>query len=118
MSGRDSLAVVRLAEHDHGLGRLLAALRHRVLALHLDRDLDDLRPTTPRFEAVDAERGERVRLESTAAAFRAYRRQAEAYAEAVRAACRRHAFSYARVSSVEPFDEVVLRLLRERGPLR
>jgi uncharacterized protein (DUF58 family) len=97
---------------------LLAALRHRVLAIHLDQDLEPLRPGSPRFEAVDAESGERIRLDSTAGAFRDYRRQAETYAEAVRAACRRHGFSYTRVSGQEPFDEVVLRLLRERGPLR
>jgi hypothetical protein len=97
---------------------LLAALRHRAVALHLDQDLDPLRPPTPRFEAVDAETGERIRLEATAASFREYRRQADAYADAVRSACRRHGFTYARVAAHEPFDEVVLRLLRERGPLR
>jgi uncharacterized protein (DUF58 family) len=97
---------------------LLAALRHRVLALHLDQGLDDLRPPTPRFEAVDAETGERLRLESTVAAFREYHRLAEAHAEAVRDTCRRHGFTHARVSGHEPFDGVVLRLLRERGPLR
>jgi uncharacterized protein (DUF58 family) len=97
---------------------LLAALRHRVLALHLDQDLEAIRPPTPRFEAVDAETGERVRLESTVGAFREHHHAADVWAEAVRAACRRHGFTYARVSGQEPFDEVVLRLLRERGPLR
>lgn len=97
---------------------LLAALRHRVLALHLDEPVDELRPPTPRFEAVDAETGERLRLESTVAAFREYHGLAEAHSEAIRAACRRHGFTYARVSGREPFDGVVLRLLRERGPLR
>jgi hypothetical protein len=97
---------------------LLAALRHRVLALHLEEPVDELQPPTPRFEAVDAETGERLRLESTVAAFREYHRLADAHAEAIRGACRRHGFTYARVSGREPFDGVVLRLLRERGPLR
>lgn len=118
----DQSAAGARGEHERrgipGALDLLAALRHRVLALHLDQDLEELRPPTPRFEAVDAETGERVRLESTASSFREYRRHAETWAEAVRAACRRHGFSYTRVSGLEPFDEVVLRLLRERGPLR
>jgi uncharacterized protein (DUF58 family) len=97
---------------------LLAALRHRVLALHLDFDLEAIRPPTPRFEAVDAETGERVRLEATVAAFREHHQQADTWADAVRAACRRHGFTYTRVGAQQPFDEVVLRLLRERGPLR
>lgn len=70
------------------------------------------------FRLVDAETGEAVAAACTPAANAAYAAAVAEFLADVAACCAARGFGYARVTTDIPFDEVALRVLRERGVVR
>ncbi len=96
---------------------LLAARGHEVMAVHVtaaaDRaDADDV----DTFDAVDAETGERRRIDVTPAVRAAYTRAWEAFDANVATACARIGGGYLRADVEVPFERTVLHTFR-RGRL-
>lgn len=102
---------------EQALGRLLAQ-RKRIAVLQVTDDrCDGALPLEGDLELVDAETGERLAIDGSAAARRGYAAAFEAFCEAQSALCSRRAIGYVRARTSRPFEETVLRALRESGVL-
>lgn len=97
---------------------VLRRSRHDVVVLQVISPAE-LDPELPEeVVLVDAEEGTATELEVTPALLTAYRDTFEQHARAIEACCRRFGWGYARALTDVPFEDLVLRLLREQGLLR
>jgi len=97
---------------------VLRRFRHDVVLLHVmspqERD-----PQLPEeVVLVDAEEGTFSELEITPALLAAYRETFEKHAGEVEAYCRKYGWGYVRALTEVPFEDLVLKGLREEGLLR
>jgi uncharacterized protein (DUF58 family) len=97
---------------------VLRRFRHAVVALHVmtpeERD-----PHVPEeVVLVDAEDGTATEVEVTPALLAAYRETFEKHAQEIEGYCRKYGWGYARALTDVPFEDLVLRILREEGLLR
>ncbi len=96
----------------------LRQFRHEVVAMQV-LSPQELEPGLPEeVVLVDAESGVADTLHVTPALLTAYHSALEAHCADVEAQCRRHGWSYLRAGSDAPFDDLMLRVLREQGVLR
>jgi uncharacterized protein (DUF58 family) len=97
---------------------VLRRFRHDVVALHV-MSAEERDPQLPEeVVLVDAEEGTATEVEITPALLAAYRETFEQHAREIEAYCRKYGWGYARVLTEVPFEDLVLRLLREEGLLR
>ncbi len=97
---------------------VLRRFRHDVVALQVISPAE-LDPRLPEeVVLVDAEEGTAIEFEVTPELLTAYRDTFEQHARAIEGCCRRFGWGYARAHTGTPFEDLVLRLLREQGLLR
>ena len=95
----------------------LASRGFDVCIIHL-LSPDELRPDARgRFRMTDAETGQRIELLVDGAAEAAYARMLRDFGEEWRAFALQHGMRYMNVSSGVPFEELILRYMREGGVL-
>ncbi|MEQ1881624.1 MAG: DUF58 domain-containing protein [Burkholderiales bacterium] len=93
-------------------------LRHEVFAVHVVSP-DELSPTlAEEVQLVDAENGESQRVRITPELLEDYRRSFQQYCSEIEGFCRSHGWGYLRSSTAAPFEELLLKALREEGLLR
>lgn len=66
----------------------------------------------------DAETGQELRATASPALLEAYRREVESFREELKTWCRQHGAGYSFARTDHPFDDLVLRMLRQDGLLR
>jgi uncharacterized protein (DUF58 family) len=97
---------------------VLRRFRHDVVVLHV-MSPDERDPQLPEeVVLVDAEEGTTTEVEITPALLAAYRETFEQHAREIEAFCRKYGWGYARAATDVPFENLVLRVLREEGLLR
>lgn len=115
--------VVLLSDFMDGAGFAPAAnwlrqFRHEVVAVQV-LSPQDVEPDLPEdVVLVDAESGAADTVQVTPSLLAAYRVALDAHCADVESQCRRHGWSYLRAGSDAPFEDLMLRVLRERGVLR
>lgn len=96
----------------------LRQFRHEVVALQV-LSPQEIAPRLPEdVVVVDAESGAADTLHVTPALLAAYATALQEHCGEIEAQCRRHGWSYLRTTSDAPFDDLMLRVLREQGVLR
>ena len=96
----------------------LRQFRHEVVAVQV-LSPQEIEPSLPEeVVLVDTESGVADTLHVTPALLAAYHIALEAHCADVEAQCRRHGWSYLRAGSDAPFDDLMLRVLRDEGVLR
>jgi uncharacterized protein (DUF58 family) len=102
---------------EEGLG-VLRRFRHDVALLHVIAP-DESDPQLPdEVVLVDAEEGTATEAQISDSLLAAYRDTFEQHAREIEAYCRKYGWGYARALTDAPFEELVLKLLREEGVLR
>jgi uncharacterized protein (DUF58 family) len=97
---------------------VLRRFRHDVVVLQVISP-EEREPQLPEeVVLVDAEEGTATEVEITPALLAAYRETFEEHARALEAYCRKYGWGYARALTDVPFEDLVLRVLREEGLLR
>lgn len=115
--------VVLLSDFMDGAGFAPAAnwlrqFRHEVVAVQV-LSPQEVEPDLPEdVVLVDAESGAADTVQVTPSLLAAYRVALDAHCADVEAQCRRHGWSYLRAGSDAPFEDLMLRVLCERGVLR
>jgi len=104
-----------------GIEEALAVLRrfrHDVALLHVMAP-DERNPQLPdEVVLVDAEEGTATEVEITPALLSAYRNTFEQHARDIEGYCRKYGWGYARALTDLPFEDLVLKVLRQEGLLR
>jgi uncharacterized protein (DUF58 family) len=104
-----------------GIEEALAVLRrfrHDVALLHVMAP-DERDPQLPEeVVLVDAEEGTATEVEITPALLGAYRNTFEQHARDIEGYCRKYGWGYARALTELPFEDLVLKVLRQEGLLR
>jgi uncharacterized protein (DUF58 family) len=102
------------ADHLEGL-KALASRQFEVAALHL-LDADELRPALAGdLKLVDSETGAEREITVTQGLLRAYQHSLAEFCGGLDATCRALGIHLLRVSTAEPFENLILRYLRKRG---
>ena len=97
---------------------VLRRFRHDVVVLQV-MSPEERDPQLPEeVVLVDAEEGTATEVEITPALLAAYRETFERHARDIEGYCRKYGWAYARALTDVPFEDLVLRLLREEGLLR
>jgi len=97
---------------------VLRRFRHDVALLHVI-DPEERAPNLPdEVVLVDAEEGTSNEVEITPALLNAYRETFEQHARDIEAYCRKYGWGYARAHTDVPFEDLMLKVLREEGLLR
>ena len=97
---------------------VLRRFRHDVVLLHV-MSPDERDPQLPEeVVLVDAEEGIANEIEVTPQLLAAYRQTFERHAREIEAYCRRYGWGYARAHTEVPFEDLMLKVLREEGWLR
>lgn len=115
--------VVLLSDFMDGAGFAPAAnwlrqFRHEVVAVQVLSPQEVEPDLLEDVVLVDAESGAADTVQVTPSLLAAYRVALDAHCADVEAQCRRHGWSYLRAGSDAPFEDLMLRVLRERGVLR
>ncbi len=104
-----------------GSERALGVLQHHRFEAEVLQILDpaELDPALQGdLRLVDAETGQHLDLTAQPALVRKYREEIRSYCASVETFCRRRSFGYLRLTSDQPFEDLVLRILREERVLR
>ncbi len=97
---------------------VLRRFRHDVVLLHVI-DPEERDPKLPEeVVLVDAEEGTTNEVEITPGLLNAYRETFEQHAREIAAYCRKYGWGYARAHTDVPFEDLMLKVLREEGLLR
>lgn len=97
---------------------VLRRFRHDVALLHVIAP-DERDPQLPdEVVLVDAEEGTATEAQLSDALLAAYRATFEQHARDIEAYCRKYGWGYARALTDSPFEELVLKVLRQQGVLR
>ena len=97
--------------------KLLASLGHDVLVVQIFAPGEGEIGTFGEMRFVDAETGEEMDLDVTPALARSYRQAWQAHADAIAEFCKRFRLPFVRASADDPFEDLVLRTLRQGGIL-
>jgi uncharacterized protein (DUF58 family) len=120
---RRGLAIVVSDLYDpSGFERGLDLLRHRKYEPHLvqlfDRGEQDPQGMLGDIEMLDVENGESRKVTVTEKNLRQYRKLFDAYQERVQGYCNRYALGCTRTAADVPFDDLVLKMMRQAGAVR
>lgn len=98
--------------------QVIRQFRHDVFALHVTSP-DEVEPA-PGGEVllVDSEIGGATQMRVTPDVLRAYRETFQNYCAEIEAFCRSHGWGYLRTRTDAPFEQLILKALREQGLLR
>ncbi len=99
-----------------GYEEALALLRYHQFEVHVIQTLDpaELRPReSGDLRLVEAETGEVFEITANDALLRRYEREIDAFVAGAEAYCLRRGVGYAQVTTAVPFEELVLRVLRD-----
>jgi len=101
-------------DHLDGL-KALAGRGFEVTAMHV-LDEEELRPSLAGdLKLVDSETGSEREITVTQGLLRAYQRRLREFCDALDACCRRFGIHSLRISTSEPFEDLILNYLRRRG---
>ena len=96
----------------------LAQFRHEVFAVQVHSP-DEAEPDLPdHVQIADAETGATHVIETTPALLAAYREALVAHTEGIATICRRHGWAHLGARTDAPFEDLMLKGLREHGMLR
>jgi uncharacterized protein (DUF58 family) len=94
----------------------LALLRYQQFEVHVIHVLDpaELRPTaTGDLRLIESETGEAYEVTASEAILRRYHAEIDSFLEKISAFCLEHGIGYAQATTAVPFEELVLRVLRD-----
>ena len=94
----------------------LALLRYHQFEVHVIQTLDpaELRPReSGDLRLIEAETGEIFEVTASEALLRRYENEIDAFVAGAEAYCLRRGVGYAQVTTATPFEELVLRVLRD-----
>lgn len=98
--------------------QVIRQFRHDVFAVHVSSP-DELQPVlADEVLLVDSEVGGATQLRVTPELVRAYRETFRSYRAEIQAFCRSHGWGYLHTLTDAPFEELMLKALREQGLLR
>ena len=99
-----------------GVEEALALLRYQQFEVHVIHVLDpaELRPTaTGDLRLVESETGEAYEVTTSEVLLRRYHAEVDAFLEKTSAFCLEHGIGYAQATTIVPFEDLVLRVLRD-----
>ncbi len=100
----------------HGVEEALALLRYQQFEVHVIQVLDpaELRPqTTGDLRLIESETGEAYEITANESLLRRYHAEIDGFLEKTRTFCREHGIGYAQATTAVPFEDLVLRVLRD-----
>ena len=116
---RSGLVVIVSDFYDQqGFRQGVDMLRHRRFEPHLIQlhTTDEANPTClGDIELLEAETGDRRKITVTERKLRQYRQLFNEFLESIDAYCRMYSLSYTRTTTAVPFDDLILRMMREAG---
>jgi uncharacterized protein (DUF58 family) len=98
--------------------QVIRQFRHDVFALHVVSPGEAEPAIGEEVLLVDSENGGTAQLRITPEVARAYRETFQAYCSEIEGFCRSHGWGYLRTMTDAPFEELMLKALREQGLLR
>jgi uncharacterized protein (DUF58 family) len=98
--------------------QVIRQFRHDVFALHITSPEEADPAPGEEVLLVDSEVGGATQLRVTPEVARAYRETFQAYCAEIESFCRTHGWGYLRTLTNAPFEELMLKAMREQGLLR
>jgi uncharacterized protein (DUF58 family) len=99
-----------------GSEEALSLLRHQQFEVHVVQVLDpaEIRPeATGDLRLIESETGEAYEVTASESLLRRYHEEVDAFLETTSTFCREHGIGYAQATTAVPFEELVLRVLRD-----
>lgn len=99
-----------------GAEEALSLLRHQQFEVHVIQVLDpaEVRPeATGDLRLIESETGEAYEVTASDTLLRRYHEEVDAFLEKTSTFCREHGIGYAQATTAVPFEELVLRVLRD-----